>query len=136
MPEQDKPQITIREAIADSLGQLGGRTRSQVIEHFAGIEASKQATALIKGLDRFQELDRELSKIRPQNKSFDAAGNPLDEPSFTKEQIDQRKKLTDQIDKLERAINKADDNNDFGDLYNLVNKGGNNNKPAGDTEAE
>lgn len=127
MPEDKVKPLTIREAVAASLQGLSERTREQVIEHFASKEAQKQASALVTGLDKLATLERDLNKIRPQNTMFDGAGQPIGEPTFTKAQIDDRKKLADQIEKLTRAINKADEHNDFGDLYNVANKGGNNN---------
>lgn len=118
MPEQER--LTIRAAVAETLKDLSERTRNQVVEHFATAEAAKQAGAIIKGLDKLTELERDLSKVRPQNTAFNLAGDPVGEATFTKDQIEQRKKLAEQIEKLTKAINKADENNDFGDLYNLA----------------
>jgi len=42
--------VSLRDAIAESLDNLTGRTRDAVIEHFAKIEADKRAKALIAGL--------------------------------------------------------------------------------------
>lgn len=112
--------ITIREAVVETVKNVGPRTRKAVVEHFAQREADKQAQALIKGLDKLTELERDLSKVRPQHVMFDASGNGVGEPTFTKEQVEQRKKLNEQIEKLTKAINKADEKNDFGDLYNLT----------------
>lgn len=116
----EEKKLTIREAVAENLKNLGDRTRSSVIEHFAKLEADKQAGALVKGLDKLTELERDLRKIKPSHVGYDADGNGIGDPFFSKEQIDQRKKLNEQIEKLTKAINKADDNNDFGDLYNLA----------------
>lgn len=111
---------TIREQVRERLTTVGDRTREAVIEHFARQEAEKQAQAIIKGLDKLDGLERDLRKIRPQVTGFDADGQPVGQPTFTKEQVEERKKLTEQIRKLTNAINKADDKGDFGDLYNGV----------------
>lgn len=113
-------ELTIRTAVRDSLAGLGPRTREQVIEVFASREADKQANALVKGLDKLTELERELVKIKPSYAGFDIEGNGVGAAMFTKEQLDQRKKTSEQIEKLKKAINKADDKGDFGDLYNVV----------------
>lgn len=114
-------RINIREAVANHLtAHLSGRTREAVIEHFAKKEADKQANAMISAINQLSTLQHELNRIRPQHTAFDVDGNPVGEPTYTKEQVESRKKLRDQIDKLERALNKADDNGDFGDLYNLT----------------
>lgn len=113
-------ELTIRTAVRDSLAGLGPRIREQVIEVFASREADKQANALVKGLDKLTELERELVKIKPTYAGYNAEGQGVGEPMFTKEQLDQRKKTSEQIEKLKKAINKADDKGDFGDLYNVV----------------
>lgn len=124
MPDQtaeaQTPVLTIRDAVATAVANVGPRTRAAVVEHFAEIEAKKQAAAIIKGLEKLTEFQRELSKIRPAHTAYNAEGQPVGEPTFTKDQVDQRKKLTEQISKLEAAVNKADDAGDFGDLYNLT----------------
>lgn len=111
---------SIREAVAESLKGLSDRTRNQVVEHFAAVEATKQAEAIIKGLNKLSELERERSRIKPTYTGFTLDNTPVGDPIFTKEQVDQNKKLGEQIEKLTKALNKADDNADFGDLYNLV----------------
>ena len=117
MPEERK---TIREAVADTLNALSERTRSQVVEHFASIEATKQATAIINGLDKLASLENERRKIKPSYAGYDLEGAGIGDPVFSKEQVEQNKKLGEQIEKLTKAINKADERDDFGDLYNLV----------------
>lgn len=119
-PENGVTGVTIRAAVLETVKNVGPRTRNAVVEHFAQREADKQAQALIKGLDKLTELERDLSKVRPQHTMFDETGSGVGNPTFTKEQVEQRKKFSEQIEKLTKAINKADDNNDFGDLYNLT----------------
>ena len=112
---------TIREAVADTLGNLSERTRNQVIEHFAAMrEAAKQANALIGGLDKLASLENERRRIKPSFAGYDIEGKGIGEATYSKEQVDQNKKLGEQIEKLTKAINKADEKADFGDLYNLV----------------
>ena len=115
---------TIKEAVAETLGNLGDRTRAAVVEHFAAAEAGKQANAIIAGLNKLDALVKDRYKIKPTFIGFDADGKPVGEAIFQKQQLDDLKKLNEQIEKLEKAINKADENADFGDLYNLT-KGGN-----------
>lgn len=111
---------SIREAVAETLGTLSERTRAAVVEHFAAAEAGKQADAIIVGLGKLAALEKERVRIKPSPAGFDLDGKPVGEPVFTKEQVEQAKKLNEQIEKLMRAINKADENADFGDLYNLT----------------
>ena len=117
MPENRR---TIREAVADQLNNLSDRTRSAVVEHFAAIEATKQANAIVAGLSKLSEMERDLKKIKPVAAGYDEEGKPVGDVMFTKDQVEQRKKLNEQMAKLVKAVDKADDNADFGDLYNLV----------------
>lgn len=126
MPDTTLPaplaeRITIATAVKEGLkATLPTRTRAAVIEHYAKLEADKQANALIKGMDKLTELERERYKIKPTFAGFNAAGEPVGEALFSKEQLDQLKKLNEQIEKLTKAIDKADEKADFSDLYNLA----------------
>lgn len=111
---------SIREAVAERLGDLSGRTREQVVEHFAAIEAGKQAQSIIAGLDKLAALENERRRIKPAYAGFDLEGKGIGDAVFTQEQVKQNKELGEKIEKLERAINKADEKADFGDLYNLT----------------
>lgn len=119
MPEAAAPK-TIREAVADTLGNLSERTRNQVVEHFASIEATKQATAIISGLDKLNALENERRRIKPTYAGFDIDGKGVGDTFFTQEQVKQNKELGEKIEKLTKAITKADEKADFGDLYNLA----------------
>src|SRR5690606_33323853 len=102
-------------------------TRSAVIEHFAAAEAQKQAAAIIAGLSKLAELEKERVRIKPTFAGYSLDGQGQGEAMFSKEQVDKIKKLEEQMTKLSKAINNADDKADFGDLYNLT-KGGNDKK--------
>lgn len=114
-----KEKLSIREAVVVGMSGLGDRSRGLVIEHYAKQEADKQSVALIAGLDKLKTLELDLRKVKPQYAGFNEAGEGVGEAVFSKDQIEQRKKLTEQIEKLTKAINKADDAGDFGDLYNV-----------------
>jgi predicted transcriptional regulator len=111
---------SIREAVAEQLGNLSDRTRAAVVEHFAAEQATKQANAIVAGLSKLAELEKERVRIKPTAAGFNAGGEQIGEAMFSKEQIDQMKKLDEQLEKWSKAINKADDKGDFGDLYNLT----------------
>lgn len=112
---------SIRDAVRTNLtNTLPARTRELVVEHFAKQEAEKQGTALIKGLDKLSSLERDLNKInRPDVKTYNEDGSEAS-ATWSKDRLDERKKLSEQIEKLSKAIDKADDKGDFADLYNLT----------------
>lgn len=111
---------SIREAVATALSDLGDNTRARVVEHFANLEAQKRADALVAGLNKLTELEREQKKLsKPDVVTYNEDGTEAS-GNYSKERIDARRKLTEQIEKLTKAMDKADDQSDFGDLYNLT----------------
>lgn len=125
---------SIREAVTAALSDLGDNTRARVVEHFvdvifaqmtwhdlfAKLEAQKRADALVAGLDKLTELEREQKKLsKPDVVTYNEDGTEAS-GTYSKERIDARRKLTEQIEKLTKAMDKADDSADFGDLYNLT----------------
>lgn len=112
--------LSIREAVIESVSNVGERTRSIVVEHFAQREADKRAAALVKGLDKLSELEKEGYKIKPTYAGYNEAGEGVGEPLFSKEQVEARKKNREQIEKLTNALNAADDKGDFSKLYDLT----------------
>lgn len=112
-------QNNLQTAVAVAVSSVGPNTRKRVVEHFANIEAEKQSEALINGLSKLTNLENGLKKIdRPDVETFNSDGSP-ESSSYSKGRIEERKKLTAQIDKITKAIGKADDKADFNDLYNL-----------------
>ena len=112
--------VSLRDAIAESLDNLTGRTRDAVIEHFAKIEADKRAKALIAGLDKLDTLNSERRRIKPTFAGYSVEGEPVGPAMFSKEQLDSLKKVDEQIEKLEKAIERADTSADFDTLYKLT----------------
>lgn len=110
---------TISEAIAARLSGVAPLTRDKVIDHFAQKLATKQADALIAGLDKLDALQKDFYKLKADQIVYNEGGTAISE-GFTKGRLDERKKLIEQIDKLTRAIDKADVKGDFGDLYGLT----------------
>lgn len=111
--------LTISAAIAARLADVAPLTRSKVVEHFAQKMATKQADALIAGIDKLDGLQKDLLKNKPDNVLFNEGGTQVS-ASYTKPKLEERNKLIEQIAKLEKAIDKADSKEDFGDLYNLI----------------
>lgn len=112
--------IGIRAAVAASVANVGDRTRASVIEHFAQAQADKQATALIKGLDKLAELEREGYKLKkPDIQTFNEDGTPKDS-AYSQDRVKAIKEHGEKLEKLTNAINAADDKGDFSKLFDLV----------------
>lgn len=113
-------RVSIREAVAESVSNVGERTRNQVVEAFAQREADKRATALVKALDKLTELEREGYKLKkPDIVSFNEDGSPKDS-AYSQERVKAIKEHGEKLEKLTNAINAADDKGDFSKLYDLV----------------
>lgn len=113
-------RVSIREAVAESVSNVGERTRNQVVEAFAQREADKRATALVKALDKLTELEREGYKLKkPDIVSFNEDGSPKDS-AYSHERVKAIKEHGEKLEKLANAINQADDKGDFSKLYDLV----------------
>ena len=84
-------------------------------------------------MDALGKLEGEMNKVRP-DKTFDSKGEVISE-FFTKVKLEEKNKLQQKIDRHTKAITKALEKGDFGDVYNL--KSGDNQKSGGDeTPAE
>lgn len=113
-------RVSIREAVAESVSNVGERTRNQVVEAFAQREADKRATALVKALDKLTELEREGYKLKkPDLVTFNEDGSPKDS-AYSHERVKAIKEHGEKLEKLTNAINAADDKGDFSKLYDLV----------------
>lgn len=113
-------RVSIREAVAESVSNVGERTRNQVVEAFAQREADKRATALVKALDKLTELEKEGYKLaKPDIQTFNDDGSVKD-ASFSGERIKARKEHAEKLEKLTNALNNADDKGDFSKLYDLT----------------
>lgn len=104
-------QAKIAESVAHELGEN---------------EVARRTSLLVAGVKKFQDLEAEVKKIRPQHTAFNAQGSPIGEPTFTKQQVDQLNKARGQIKKLEGHITKALQQGDYQGLDQLQKSGGKN----------
>ena len=111
---------TIGEQVAEQLGNSGIQITERVITHLVEKEVSRRAEAIIKALSNLDALDKEGRKIKPDLVGYDDAGKIISQ-SWSKQKIDERNVNIAKIAKLQAAIDKALDKNDFSDLFNMVN---------------
>jgi len=84
---------------------------------FVEREVNKRTDALTKAFDTLQEERKNLAKFKPDNVSYDQDGEEVS-VSYSKTKIEERKKLVQKIEKIEKTIGKAL-SGDFSELYNL-----------------
>ena len=121
--------------LAEKISELSPLVENDVIESLVNRELTKRSNAIVLVMDKLSKLEGDLKKVRPDN-TFDADGNKVSE-YFTKAKIDEKNKLNQNIEKHTKAINKALEKADFGDVYNLSSgKSGDDQKPGGSPAEE
>lgn len=112
---------TITENVAQQLCNSGPQIMERVITHFVEKEVSRRSETAIKALDKLDKLQKEGNKIKPDIISYGDDGK-IASQSWSKQKIDERNANAAKIVKLQAALDKALDTNDFSDLFNLVNE--------------
>lgn len=111
--------INIREKVGEQIAALSPAVEAKVVEHFVEKEAARRADAIIKGIDKLDELTRERRKTgKGDLVSYNSDGSVATQ-TYSKERLDANKKADEQIAKLTKAINKALEG-DVSDLFSLT----------------
>lgn len=126
----------IIETVANAIKNGNETVQTNVINSLVNKELDRRADAIVKGLDSFNKLNLEIKKVKPDVVAFDADGKQIGEGTYTKAAADKLKQSKEKAGKIERALNKALENGDYGDLFNLNSNSGNNDspKPSGDSK--
>lgn len=112
---------SIHEAVAEQVSKIAPVVKERVVNLLVEKEVNRRTELISQGLTRLSELDKENRKLsKPDHVTYSGDGTKSE--VFSKDQFEQREKLHEKIDKLEKAIAKAIDNGDIGDLANLVNQ--------------
>lgn len=109
---------TITQAVAQRISEISDDVNARVIEHYKDLEADRRAKAIIAGIDKIDTLEKDLRKAKPDQVLFDADGKEIS-AGYSKEKLDARNKLNEQIAKLAKALDKAI-GGEMGDLLNAV----------------
>lgn len=109
---------TIGQKVAETISQAGPAVLAKVIDRLAAIEIDKRVSALENAVNAAVTTKRELQKIKPDNVQYDITGKAVVE-TYTKAKIEEKQKLEQKLAKIEKAVDKAINKGDFGDLFNL-----------------
>lgn len=116
------PSHALRKDIAAALAGTGAKVREMVVSELVTEEISKRKAAVLKVLAKIDEKQKEGKKIENSGiTSFGLDGKPTGAPTFTKQQLDDLKKVNEVITKLQKALDDAFTNSDFSKLNNLAN---------------
>ncbi len=109
---------TVLAEVAERLQSSNESVRTRLRDALVEREVSKRVELLDKGLAKLRELKREVDKIRPPV-SFTADGQKV-EGNFDKATFETLKKAREKVTKLETALEKAFQGQEFDKLSNLV----------------
>lgn len=104
---------------------INEKVAERVINLLAEKDKEKRVQVLVQAIGELDGVNKELSKIKADQLSFDATGKPVSE-TWSKAKLDERSSKASKRDKLESAINLALEKNDFSALFNRAK---NDNKP-------
>lgn len=111
---------TITEAVADRIGGISPEVNERVITALVDRELTKRTEAILNGYDKLRTLENELKKIKPDlGGYFEEDGTEIKPMRYSKERFEERKKKTDQIEKLRAALDLAIDKGDMNKLYDI-----------------
>lgn len=125
-----KPAIvSLREDLASRLIEVAPSVKDTVINELVSKEIERRKNIILTALDRDSQLNKDLSKIKPDCQLFDRAGIMVSE-SFTKQANEQRANLEKNITKLNNLIEQAMTKNEWKPLEDLLSsaKTGSDNK--------
>ena len=113
--------ITLRKEVVERLVGTGPHVRELVIAELVASEIEKRKTAVFGLITKVEEKYKELRKAWAQGaQSFNLAGEVVGEPVFTKPQVEAVKKLTEEIERIQTALEKAFSDGDFKKVYELA----------------
>lgn len=119
LKKDTKHPTTVHMKVAEGISALAPSVEEAVVDTLVDREKKRRSLAIVQVFDKRDTLINDLNKIRPKSDRFDEEGKPIGNPSFTKDEVEKRRKLKEQISKCENAINKAIDKQDYADVYNL-----------------
>lgn len=109
---------TITEAVVAQITGLSPRVEASVVDVLVQRELTRRSEAIVQCFDKVDKLVKELRKVRPDQVVFDETGKQV-AALYSKPILEARTKLEQQIEKIEKAIQKALDKQDFSDVYSL-----------------
>lgn len=105
--------------VADKIVALAPTVEDKIVGILVDREVIKRSNALVIGIDKISTLEKDFNKIKPDQKSYDEEGKLVSE-TWSKKALDERNKLQVKINKVTKAVEKALENSDYGDVYNIA----------------
>jgi hypothetical protein len=115
--------VKVRAQVEETTGEVSG----QVVNHFVHEEISGRVDKTIKAVNELKALEGQLRKLRPDQEQYDEAGK-LAVAYYSKAKLEDRKKVTEKIERVEAALTDVFQKANFDKLkkLNLEGKGDDN----------
>jgi len=115
---------SINIAVADQVAKLGSeKVVNAVVEKLVNAEVGKRADALAAAIKLAEDTLREQRKAdKPDQVAMTAEGQKVE--TFSPKAFESKKKIAEKLAKIEKVVQNATENGDWGKLYELVKSGG------------
>lgn len=121
-PTKKSQSSEVLVAVSERLGKSGEEVRNRVVNALVEREVASRVELLDKALAKRIEGEREIKKLsKPDVETYDMEGKVVSS-SFSKARADELKKAREAQAKLEGAIDKALNDNDFSKLKDSLAK--------------
>ena len=92
--------------VKQRLDSSGEEVKNRLVDLMVEDELSKRVATLKVAIEKLQQLSKELRKVKPDQVVFDENGNAV-QTGFSKNMLDAKRKLQDQVDQLDKAVDNA-----------------------------
>lgn len=117
---------TLSSRVAEAIAKSGSHIEDRIVENLTEKEVERRTQACLKAIAEIDSLDREFAKMKPDHTVYAEDGKQIVQQGFSKALIETREKNRAKVSKLQKALDKALESNDFGDLFNASKNGGDN----------
>lgn len=94
---------------------------NELVEAMAKKTIVQRQTKIIEAYTEWSNLTRDLYKVKPDIVSFNEDGTPASQ-QWSKAKLEEKKKITDRMAKLDKAMTEALSNNNWGPINDLNSK--------------
>lgn len=110
--------------MAEQVEKLGSeKVVNTVVEKLVNAEVAKRAEALAAAIKLAEDTLKEQRKAsKPDQVAISAEGQKVE--TFSPKAFEAKKKLDEKLAKIEKVVQNATENGDWGKLYELVKSGG------------